>query len=362
MHDYKKFASVEIPKSTMPFHFIEVGANQLQLPDTLSDSAYAISIRKSKTAAFLIIRNDSILYEYYAPTYSPGSIFPSFSVAKSFISLLTGIAIDEGYIKSVHDPITKYITELDTATFGKITIENLLDMRSGIRFNEGYFNPFAGVAKAYYGLNLKKQMLKLKTKLPPDSIWQYKSCNTQLVALAIERATGTTVQDYFHKKVWEPLGMEYDATWSIDSKKNKTIKAFCCLNARATDFAKLGSLYLNHGKWNGKQVVSAAWVELSTAPEVKNRYFYTHGWWQNFDYVIDKNGTQQVYSSLATVKSNWTKGDKAFICPSRDFFAEGWLDEYVYVNPDKNMVMVRLGSTEKKFDWPSAMLEIARHY
>ena len=118
--------------------------------------------------SFLIIRNDSVLYQNYFHRYDSASILPSFSVAKSFVSALIGIAISESSIKSVHQPITDFIPELKkNPGFEKITIEDLLNMRSGIRFNEGYSSPFADMAKYYYGLNLRKYILKLKVESPP---------------------------------------------------------------------------------------------------------------------------------------------------------------------------------------------------
>lgn len=375
IHDYKKFASVSIPKSSRPFQFIEGANSGFKLPPLLSDSLMCKSLDRSKTVAFLVIRNDSILYEYYADGYSANSIVPSFSVAKSFISLLTGIAIDEGYIKSWDEPITNYITELDENEFGKIKIKDLLDMRSGILFNEGYLDPFSDAAKYYYGLNLKKFMTKLKIMRDPDEHFDYRSVNTQLLAWVIEKATRVPVEEYFRKKVWEPLGMEYDASWSIDSKKSKTIKAFCCLNARARDLAKLGRLYLNNGNWNGKQIVSEQWVECTTEPELKNNLLYSYGWWHNYDLYYMQGDSKKALSYRISnrlftagpkntsrwLSKSWLKNIKIFAESTGDFYAEGLLGQFVYVNPSKNLIIVRLGKKNGFFEWPRALLNIAKN-
>ena len=140
-------------------------------------------LQQNKTSAFLIIRNDTNIFERYFEGYHKDSILPSFSVAKSFASALTGIAINEGFIESVNQPITDFLPELANRDkrFSNITIENLLNMRSGIEYNEGYFNPFADMAKFYYGTNLKKYTLDAKisdkpgqsmiTSVSTDNFW-----------------------------------------------------------------------------------------------------------------------------------------------------------------------------------------------
>ena len=251
--DMNKFDNVPIQKGTTSFQFHEV-QNTSSVPEfILNKKGEAVTfdeaLEKNGTTAFLVIQKDTILYERYFDQYSPDTQHPSFSVAKSFVSALIGIAIDEGKIQSVHDPIRNYLPELDSS-FDPVTIEHILNMQSGVKFSEGYFNPFGEVAKFYYGTALKKFVNKLKVIEQPGTSWKYISGNTQLLSLALEKATGQSLPSYLEEKIWIPLGMEYDASWSIDSKKNKTAKAFCCLNARARDFAKFGRLYLNKGNWN----------------------------------------------------------------------------------------------------------------
>src|SRR5690606_36250449 len=251
IRDYKKFPSKPLHRSPNAFQYAEIKGNEsVKLPKTRKgkkEQPFEYHLQKSGTVAFTIIRNDTVIYDWVRPKYEQSSIVPSFSMAKSFISALIGIAIDEGKIKNTSEPITNYIAYLDKNTFGKITIQHLLDMESGIKFGESYISPFSDVAKYYYGTNLKKYLKKLKIKEEPGKTFEYMSLNTQLLALILETAVGKSPTEYLQEKIWAPLGMEYDASWSIDSKKHGTEKAFCCINATSRDFAKFGSLYLHEG-------------------------------------------------------------------------------------------------------------------
>ncbi|MCG9881402.1 MAG: beta-lactamase family protein [Bacteroidia bacterium] len=286
---------------------------------------------QNKTLAFLIIKDDSILYERYFKGYSKENIVPSFSVAKSVCSILIGCAIDEKLIQSVNDPVTLYIPELKKNGFDNVTIKHVLQMTSGLDFNESYVNPFGHAATFYYGLNLRKAIADLKLSVQPGTQFSYVSGNTQLLGLILERALKTrTVTEYLQEKLWSPMGMEYDASWSIDSKKSGLEKTFCCLNARARDFAKIGSLYLNKGNWKGQQLVSEKWVKESTKYDKSegSASYYQYQWW-----LPSENG---------------------------DFMAHGILGQYIYVNPDKKMVIVRLGEDEGNANWDDIFMAIAQ--
>jgi CubicO group peptidase (beta-lactamase class C family) len=328
--DYKKFASVPIAKdSSYVFQFAEPEPDaegpfkNPRLTIKGREIPMLEALQKEGTAAFLIIRNDTLLLEHYFKGFDTASIVPSFSAAKSYVSALLGIAIDEGFIRSVDDSITRYIPTLPADPYAKITLRHLLDMRSGLKFNESYINPFGHVAKSYYGMNLKKFTGTLKAKGVPDSSFEYISVNTQLIGWAIENATGKKLSQYLEEKIWKPLGMEYPATWSIDSKKHRTEKAFCCLNARARDYAKFGRLFLNKGNWNGKQIISEAWIAESL--DFDEQRFYSYQWWRR---PRREDGGQQ------------------------DFYANGFLGQYIYVNPKKSLIIVRLGKKDGDLYWP----------
>jgi CubicO group peptidase (beta-lactamase class C family) len=334
--DYKKFPSRALSSNDTKFRFSTSDKGKYPKSFHVGNNADSISIEQlleqNNTVAFIIIKNDSILYENYFKGYRQESIIPSFSMAKSITSILIGCAIDDRIISSVKEPITLYIPELSKKGFEKVTIEHLLQMTSALDFNESYVNPFGKAASFYYGRNLYKEMRKLKLKGVPGESFEYVSGNTQLLGLVLERALkGKTVTQYFQERIWTPLEMEYDASWSIDRKKGGTEKTFCCVNARARDFAKIGRLYLNKGNWNGKQIVSKEWVEASTKASLKDGSvnYYQYQWW-----LPSTTG---------------------------DFMAEGILGQYVYVNPAKNMVIVRMGKNNGRVDWSNFFRLIVKH-
>ena len=362
--DYKKFPKSELHHSDNPFFFVNGTASQsIHLPKTVTIKhktySFETTLKKTGTLGFLVIRNDSILYQWYSQGKDKSSIATSFSMSKSFVSALIGIAIDEGHIKSTDESITTYLDFLDKKEFANVTIQHVLDMRSGIKFAENYFNPFGDIAKYYYGTNLKKYLKQLKMESEPGKKFRYISINTQLLAMILEKATGKTPTAYLQDKLWSPLGMEFDGSWSVDSKKNRTEKAFCCLNARVVDFAKLGRLYVNNGNWNGKQLVSEKWIkEAYTFTDSKNGFAYTNHWWHTRDFlpVQDTLLVQGPYQILTNPKTNEPYLRK----PSGDFYAQGLLGQYLYVYPEKNIVIVRLSKREGRLSWPSLFKDIAR--
>ena len=326
--DYEKFPSRPLVSNESKFQFHSTKKGKYPKSIKYGPKTDSVTLdwllEENNTVAFLIIKNDTIQYERYFSGYDEESIIPSFSMAKSITSILIGCAIDDGLIQSVDEPITNYIPELSANGFGEVTIEHVLQMTSGLKFNESYSNPFGHAASFYYGRNLKREVARLKLENPPGKEFAYVSGNTQLLGAVLERALkGKTVTQYFQEKVWTPLEMEYDGSWSIDRKDSGTEKVFCCVNARARDFAKIGRLYLNKGNWNGKQIVSESWVEESTRIDTTNGGvdFYRYQWW-----LPSTTGA---------------------------FIAEGILGQYVYVDPAKNIVIVRMGKNSGKVDWPA---------
>jgi CubicO group peptidase (beta-lactamase class C family) len=336
INDYKKFPADTLKTAPPSFHFRERNDPvKLTLPeefrtkcDTCSLDGFLVS---HKTVAFLVIRNDSLVYEKYFKGYSREAMFPSFSVSKSYVSALTGIAIDEGYIKSIGQPVTDFIPELKSNGFDKVTLKDLLEMRSGIDFKENYSNPFGIMAKYYYGLNIKKYTRKIKVVTEPGKVYNYQSANAQIMAMVIERATGKKISEYLEEKIWKPLGMEYSGSWNLDSKKDDEVKAYCCINGRAVDFAKFGRLYLNNGQWENKAVIPSNWVResLTVSNDSKDSqgYPYTYFW---------------------------------RVTKEKDFFAKGILGQYIYVSPGKNTVIVRIGEKGGDLKWPDLFREIVK--
>lgn len=329
--DHKIFPNKPLTASQKPFQFAT--ASQGKFPITLNDIPFDEFLEKHKTVAFLIIKNDTIQYEKYFDGYDRTHIIPSFSMAKSVISILIGCAIDDGLIQSVEDPVIHYIPELKDNGFENVKIKHVLQMTSGLDFNESYVNPFGDAAALYYGTNLRKQVSKMKLKQHPGKQFEYVSGNSQLLGLILERAlTNKDITEYAQEKLWSPLGSEFDASWSIDSKKSSLEKTFCCLNARAIDFAKIGRLYKNFGDWNGQQIISEEWVRHSIMKDTTegSKSYYQYQWWLPE--------------------------------PGQSFMAEGILGQYIYVHPAKNLIIVRLGKKQGKTDWWKVFTSMANAY
>ena len=283
----------------------------------LSDSLRK-TLETSETVAFLVIKNDSICYEEYWDGYSDSSYSNSFSMAKSIISILVGVAIDEGKISSIKDPVAKYIPAYANGELAKITIEDLLRMASGLNFHESYATPINQTTDAYYGNNLRKLMYSLKAEKPAGVEFKYKSGDTQLLGLVLSAATGKSNADYASEKLWSKIGAEHDAKWSIDHV-NGDEKAFCCFYSNARDFARIGKLYLQKGRWETQQLVDSSWVNQSIMSNGLN----------------DEHGNKTDYYGYQW----WVLKNANF--PA--FYCRGILGQYIVVVPSKNTIIVRLG-------------------
>ncbi|HSC53534.1 MAG TPA: serine hydrolase [Phnomibacter sp.] len=349
LKDMGHFDTALLPASTHPFYFKQGNTNKYPKLKPTLDSLLA----HTSTYAFLVIKNDSIIYENYFDGLNDSMIYPSFSVAKSFVATMVAIALKEGSIKSLQEPITNYLPSLlkRDKRFADITIQHLLDMRSGIKSSEKYDSPTSDVIKMGFTNNITPKALKLSIEKPPGKD-TYKSVNTQLLGMIVESATHKKLQQYMQEKLWQPLGMESDATWNIDSRKHQQVRAFCCINATARDFAKLGRLYLNNGQWNGNQMLPTDWVNNSVSNDSMVRYGgYRNQWWSSpaqlefsdsslaARFVKDRSG-------MATVSEVLDKaGKKRYKVYYRNgaYHAEGILGQFIYVQPKNKVVIVRLG-------------------
>jgi len=293
----------------------------------------------SGTTAFLVVDDDKLLYERYFNGRDERSLNTSFSMAKSFASALVGIAIDEGDIKSVDEPITNYLPELleKDKRFKSITIRNLLTMSSGIKYEEGGALPWSEDAddtKTYYSTDLRELALNCQIEGKSGEYFEYNNYNPLLVGIILERATGMSVSRYMEEKLWRPMGMEADGSWSLDSKEDGFEKMESGVNARARDFARFGMLFAKEGNWRGKQLISREWVEKSSRPDTSTdpSLDYQYFWW-----VDTPDGKDH-------------------------FSAQGNYGQYIYVAPEKDLVIVRLGKVEGEKGygyWTSLFEELA---
>ncbi|RZJ78975.1 MAG: class C beta-lactamase-related serine hydrolase [Flavobacterium sp.] len=359
--DSSKFNNVTIQKSATPFRFKNnyPNSNYTALKNRVDSSLVG-----TKTNVFLVIKNDSIIYQYLSEGTSLQAKQPSFSMAKSFVGTLVGIAVDRGQIKSTNQLVIDYLPQLvnNDERFKKLTIQHVLDMRSGFRFTERSFNPFSKITRSYYGADLKRMVSKLKMKNEPGKVFEYQSINTQVLAMILEKATGKSLEQLFQENLWGPLGTESDALWSVDNKDN--IKAFCCINATALDFAKLGRLYLNGGNWEGNQIVSKQWVDATTHPDSLTAKRYKNQFWACRDFRYFKDSTSAV-NQLAKDKMDYRieknpDGRYFYAQKVYDYKAQGMFNQSVYVNPQNKVIIVRLGGRQKKINFHGFVQEVGR--
>lgn len=271
------------------------------------------------TVAFLIIKNDSIWFENYYEGFGKDSKSNSFSMAKSMVSALLGKAIMEGKIKNLDQPVSDYYHEFDGKYASKLTVGDLSSMASGMDWDESYYSPFSITTRAYFYDDLEKMMLKVKINEEPGKSYRYLSGNTELLGMVIAKATGENLSDYFSNVFWKPLGCENEAFWQIDSESHGMEKAYCCVASNARDFARFGKLYKDHGKWNGNQLLDSTFIAKSVTPRFEASPQYGYGWWL----IQNHNG-------------------KHF------FMMRGHLGQYVIVEPDDNVIIVRLGRLSAK--------------
>jgi CubicO group peptidase (beta-lactamase class C family) len=313
--DYKIFPQRIITKSSKPQEWPNSSSYN---KDKLTDS-FRRTLDSLETIAFLIIKNDSVYYEEYWDGYGKDSYSNSFSVAKSFVGTLTGIALQEGKIKSLNQLVGDFLPEYMEGDRKKITIRHLLMMSGGLSWDEAYASAFSVTTEAYYGTDLKKLVYGLETAAEPGKIFEYKSGDTQLLALVLEKATGKKLAQYASEKLWQPLGFVNDAIWSLDHEDGNE-KAYCCINSNARDFARLGNLYLHGGNWKGIQVLDSNYVRQALTPNG----------------LINRDGKKVDYYGYHIWLIPDYKG-------KRYYYFRGILGQYVIIMPEENMVLVRLG-------------------
>ena len=289
--DYLNYGSHTIDKSPAPFHFAPGDRSRIPTTveyadgDTVKRIALDELLRTTGTHAFIVIRDNQVLSEDYFNGFARDSLCTAWSLSKSVTSALLGIAIAEGYIKSLDDPIVNYLPELKDQGLGAITIRNLVTMGSGIQYRFSFFPWDEFVLAGYYPDIRQLLLTDLKIMEPPGQSFHYNNYNTELIGMILERTTGRAPSQYLQEKIWKPIGMEFPATWSVDSDADGFELTPILLNARAIDLAKFGRLYLNNGNWDGKQIIPRQWVADSTTPDPND-----HRPWETFSRWQDQGG------------------------------------------------------------------------
>ena len=328
IEDYTIFANREVEAGKYKPWYIAKDYMQHTLQPNERDT-----LELYESVAYIIIQNDSIIYEEYWDDYNENSLSNSFSASKSIVSLLIGAAIQDGLIKDVNEPVTNYIPEFNNTAYNKLCIKDLLTMSSGLNWKESYSNPFSMTTEAYYGDHINELALSLKPIEVPGVEFKYLSGNTQLLAIIVENATKKTLSEYCSEKIWKPLGAKHTALWSLD-KENGNEKAYCCLNSNARDFARIGKIIMNKGKINGVQIFPESFISESITPahylidsQTKQPVdFYGYQWWL-------------IQSGRDTIP-----------------YARGIYGQYIFVLEKENAIVVRLGhkrSSQKVNHHPS---------
>lgn len=270
---YKIFPQAIIRPSDTAFHFIKAAVNRDDL-DTVKvlnwkneSVPFTTYLKDGKANLFMVIRNDTIIYQKFAPGYSDTTLTTLFSVAKTMVSIMAGEALAEGKIKSLDDKLIKYVPELKAnPAFEKITLKNLLDMKSGLEFKDVYGGIISAFlsdeAKYYYTDDIKKELIKVKAVNSPGTVWKYKSIDVFLLTWALENATGKKAAVYFQDKIWTKIGTAYPASFGLDHE-NGLANTASRFQSTAIDLAKIGRLYLNQGRYKQDQVISEDWVNQS---------------------------------------------------------------------------------------------------
>lgn len=291
-------------------------------------------LEETNSTAFLVMRNDSLLYENYFNGNKADKQNIVFSITKSFVTSLLAIAIDEGYIESLDQKVGDFIDTYKTGRKQNIKIRDVLQMTSGI--NQGdYSNPLK-VSRTYYTSDLEKVTSKVKVTAVPGTKWEYKSIDTQLLGMIIESATGKEISALIQEKIWEPLGMEHNAYWTKDSEDGNE-RMYGGMTMTSRDILKFGKLILNKGNWNGQQIIPEQWITSlpKRTTEHGSWWGYNNGWWME-----------------TFLNDNHLDGN--------DMYASGFKGQYLYINPKNNLIIVRQGLSSGGMKWYSVLSHFSK--
>lgn len=271
-------------------------------------------LQATHTNALLVLQHGRLVLEQYPQGANRTTMFPSYSLAKSMLSDLVGVAVQEGKIGSLDDPVRKYLPALPQE-FAALKIDDLINMRSGIQFDEKYESVFSQIAYMYITTDLPHLIRTLDPAgFNPGEGFVYRSIDYQLLGMVLTAATGESLAHYLQTRLWQPMGAQYAATWNVDSQASAVEKGFCCVNARAIDFARYGLLHLRQGQANAVQVLPATWMKRPAQSGVADADFaYGRGWW------LPRQGSN-----------------------GSDYTAIGVHGQFVYIDPFSDTVIVKL--------------------
>jgi CubicO group peptidase (beta-lactamase class C family) len=357
--DYRKYPRRTINNAPPVFQFRQnllpnhVRSIEFRQGGQLKQTTIEEFLSATRTAAFVVIQDGSILQESYANGYARDSMISSFSIAKSFTSALIGIAIEEGFIGSLDDPMVTYLPELRGKGLDGVTLRHLLTMSAGVAYRHEDEQPWVfgplpinDDTRTTNFPDLRRLALSARPNGDaPGTVFEYNNFLPLLVGMILERTTHRPVAQYLQEKIWQPLGMEYGASWSLDSQDAGFEKMSMGLNARAIDFAKFGALFLASGRWRGKQVVPESWVFESTSPDAKDARRWrraavwkkANGYYKYFWWGLRRQDGSYAYMARGNLQQHW-----------------------IYVSPRDRVVIVRFGLVDGSADsWPDILETIS---
>ena len=328
MEDF--FPTADMKASSAPFHFAE-GA-PIELPQSYEFSGQTRStedfIGATDTSALLVLKDGAVRLERYFLSGGRDVKWMSFSVGKSFVSALIGIAIEDGFIRNIEDPISRYVPALAGSAYDGVRIKDVMQMSSGARWNEDYSDPDAEIHR-YSAVMAGEEpfdefMANTVSEREPGTLCLYNSGDTQALGMLLVNATGRPIADYMQEKLCEPLGMESSGYWVLDCDGMEMAAGGVNLTAR--DFAKIGELFRNQGVWSGKQIVSEPWVAASIKPDAPHL--------MPGQVVVGDHSFSMGYGYQWWIPA----GNRG------EFSAIGIYNQFVYVDPSRGVVIVKLSA------------------
>ena len=326
---------IQVGDSCFEFYTPNEPLDHLNVSDWTFDIPFSVTLDEffsnHKVRSFAIIQNDTVKYSFNGVSFDSESLHPSYSIAKSFTSALIGIAIEEGLIKSEKELVKDYVPELKELDHSdKLTVEHLLNHTSGLNYK------LTTDATLYYGRNSLNSLKRLRFDTIPGAKQHYLNMNVQLLGIILERATNMSPSQYLQEKIWQPLGMEHSAQWMVDAQGNELPMGGLALSLH--DWARLGLLYANGGRWGDKQILPASWVKESVIPDAPHlqpgdnpasyyKFGYQYQWW------VPQN-------------------------PDDDFMALGIWGQTIYVNPKQKVVIVKLSADMNSFSEKAELAQI----
>jgi CubicO group peptidase (beta-lactamase class C family) len=317
--------AVNFPQALVASGISQPWPRDPRLPQTAIAPELLQSLRTEHSAAFLVMQNGQVLHETYFEPYNEASRTNSFSMAKTVVTLLTGAAVVDGFIDSFDTPLSRFLPEYANDPWGsKATLAQLSSMTSGHEWTEHYYLPLNPTTRLYFGGDATATVLAQGFEREPGTAFEYSSASTQVLTLALQRALQArqpdlTVSTYLSQRFWKPMGMEGDASWSLDRARTDggMELGYCCLHSSARNFARFGQLLLQGGAWGGQQLLPTEFVARMTSPNGFVKH-YGHGLWMDPDYRTPF------------------------------YFLQGHLGQYVIVVPSAQLVVVRLGQVRHR--------------